>query len=54
MCCKICPDKILANNRIVRLKIRAKYETVSKKIKNQEKLSGKLFGIKILKKFHLW
>jgi hypothetical protein len=26
MCNKICPDKIFANSRIAKLKIRAKYE----------------------------
>jgi len=54
MCCKICPDNIFAKSRIHKLKIRAKYETVSKKIKNHEKINDNPLGIKILKKFHLW
>jgi len=54
ICCNICPESIFANKRIVKLKILAKYDTVSKKIKNHVKLNGNPFGIKIFKKFHLW
>jgi len=53
ICCKICPDKIFANNRIVKLKILAIYDTVSKKIINQLNVNVNPFGINKLKKFHL-
>jgi len=54
ICCNMCPESIFANRRIVKLKSLAKYDTVSKKIRNHVKLNGKPFGIKIPKKFHLW
>jgi len=53
ICCKICPESIFANNRIVKLRIRAKYDTVSKKIKNHANTNGSPFGMKRFKKFHL-
>jgi hypothetical protein len=53
MCNKICPDKILANNRIDKLNIRAKYEIISNGIKNQAKTNEIPLGTYILKKFQL-
>gem|GEM_PF-5339182 len=50
----MCPDNIFANKRIVRLKIRAKYDINSKNIKNHANVIGSPLGIKIPKKFHLW